>query len=239
MALEWTDVDLARGLLCVQRNEWEGQVDSTKGGRLRYVPMTARLATALREERHLRGQRVLCRENGKCFTENSIALSVMRAARRAGLPGNGPHHLRHPFCSHLAMRGAAPKAIQDLAGHAHISTTQRYLHLSPAALDQAIRLLEAPGISSGRGNQRGNGYDRNRELQLCHDLVAEKGGSRTLRGPYDPQTGFEDQQHHRALSFPTRQSAFALPILPRAPKPLKLVRLRVSLLSGGKQQPPS
>jgi hypothetical protein len=32
-------------------------------------------------------------------------------------------------------------------------------------------------------------------------LLAEKGGSRTLRGPYGPQTGFEDQRHHRAPSF--------------------------------------
>jgi len=31
--------------------------------------------------------------------------------------------------------------------------------------------------------------------------LAEKGGSRTLRGPYGPQTGFEDQRHHRAPSF--------------------------------------
>ena len=33
--------------------------------------------------------------------------------------------------------------------------------------------------------------------------LAEKGGSRTLRGPYGPQTGFEDQRHHRAPSFST------------------------------------
>ena len=31
---EWTDLDLATRLICVQRNEWEGHVDSTKGGRL-------------------------------------------------------------------------------------------------------------------------------------------------------------------------------------------------------------
>jgi integrase len=42
------------------------------------------------------------------------------------------HILRHTFCSHLAMRGAAPKAIQDLAGHQHLSTTMRYMHLSPS-----------------------------------------------------------------------------------------------------------
>ncbi len=40
---------------------------------------------------------------------------------------------------------------------------------------------------------------------LCYylpvEVLAEKGGSRTLREPYDPQTGFEDQRHHRAPSF--------------------------------------
>jgi site-specific recombinase XerD len=54
------------------------------------------------------------------------------------------HILRHTFCSHLAMRGAPARAIQELAGHADLSMTQRYMHLSPAALDAAIRLLEEP-----------------------------------------------------------------------------------------------
>ena len=53
------------------------------------------------------------------------------------------HILRHTFCSHLAMRGAPTRAIQELAGHQDLSTTQRYMHLSPAALDAAIRLLES------------------------------------------------------------------------------------------------
>jgi site-specific recombinase XerD len=51
------------------------------------------------------------------------------------------HKLRHTFCSHLAMRGAAPKAIQELAGHESLTTTLRYMHLSPSARDQAIALL--------------------------------------------------------------------------------------------------
>jgi integrase len=42
--------------------------------------------------------------------------------------------LRHTFCSHLAMRGAPRRAIQELAGHRDIATTQRYVHLSPAAI---------------------------------------------------------------------------------------------------------
>ena len=50
--------------------------------------------------------------------------------------------LRHTFCSHLAMKGAPARAIQELAGHADLSMTQRYMHLSPAATEDAIRLLD-------------------------------------------------------------------------------------------------
>ena len=60
--------------------------------------------------------------------------------------------LRHTFCSHLAMRGAPARAIQELAGHADLSTTQRYMHLSPAALEGAIRLLDQPVSDLVRGD---------------------------------------------------------------------------------------
>ena len=42
------------------------------------------------------------------------------------------------------MRGAPTRAIQELAGHPDLSTTQRYMHLSPNAISDAIRLLEMP-----------------------------------------------------------------------------------------------
>lgn len=64
MALEWQDVDLQKRQLCVQRSEWKGHVTVPKGGRLRYVPLTIRLATALRDHRHLRSPRVLCQPDG-------------------------------------------------------------------------------------------------------------------------------------------------------------------------------
>jgi hypothetical protein len=47
------------------------------------------------------------------------------------------------------MRGAAPRSIQALAGHSELGTTQRYMHLSEQALDDAIRLLDRERGNSG------------------------------------------------------------------------------------------
>jgi integrase len=152
MALEWTDVDLAKRQLCVQRSDWKGHVTVPKGGRLRYVPLTTRLTAALRDHRHLRGRRVLCADDGRALRQREVQGLVLRAARRANLANGGVHVLRHTFCSHLAMRGAPGRAIQELAGHGDLGTTQRYMHLSPAALDAAIRLLDSGAIGRSFGD---------------------------------------------------------------------------------------
>jgi len=60
LALEWADIDLAKRQLCVRQSDSNGQVSTTKSGRLRYVPLTLRLAATLVEHRHLRSKRVLC-----------------------------------------------------------------------------------------------------------------------------------------------------------------------------------
>jgi integrase len=152
MALEWGDVDLGKRQLCVQRSDWKGQVTTTKGGRLRYVPLTVRLATALRDHRHLRGARVLCQRDNSPLTQKIVQDHVRRSVRRAQLATSGVHRLRHTFCSHLAMRGAPARAIQELAGHMDLATTQRYMHLSPAAIEGAIRLLDQAKPVHGFGD---------------------------------------------------------------------------------------
>jgi len=58
------------------------------------------------------------------------------------------------------MRGAPAKAIQELAGHQDLSMTHRYMHLSPAALDAAIRLLDG----RGRGEMLETAAVRSRDL---------------------------------------------------------------------------
>jgi integrase len=152
MALTWNDVDLKKRQLCVQHSDWKGHVTTTKGGRLRHVPMTMRLAAALKQHRHLRSERVLCTSDGQPLTQKMVRALVIRVSRRAGLAKAGVHILRHTFCSHLAMRGAPARAIQELAGHMDLSTTQRYMHLSPAAVEAAIRLLDTVPQAPSRGD---------------------------------------------------------------------------------------
>ena len=157
MALQWSDVDLGKRQLCVARSEWKGHVTVPKGGQLRYVPLTRRLTEALRQARHLRSARVLCDAEGQPLTQKVVQVTMRRVARRANVKP-GVHILRHTFCSHLAMRGAPARAIQELAGHQDLETTQRYMHLSPAALDAAIRLLDEPS----RGPAKAGPYDQSR-----------------------------------------------------------------------------
>ena len=112
--------------------------------------MTQRLASALRQHRHLRGRRVLWEDDGTPLTRQRAWYFVRYAARRAGVR-TGVHILRHTFCSHLAMRGAAMRCVQELVGHQDMTMTQRYSHLSPAVLNDAVRLLEARAVESERG----------------------------------------------------------------------------------------
>lgn len=149
-ALEWADIDLRRGQLEVRRQVWRGVVGPTKGGRPRRLPLTARLTAALQAHRHLRGPRVLYREAvdtagaPKPLTQKTAQVWMQAAQRRAGMTEDGRVHvLRHTFCSRLAMAGVPAKAIQELAGHVNITTTQRYMHLAPGGRDQAIQALDA------------------------------------------------------------------------------------------------
>jgi len=142
IALEWGDVDLVAGALTVRRSSWRGIVGTPKNGRERKVPLTARLKTALKAHRHLKSELVFCHADGRPFTQSAIEAALRFGCKRAGLRIIGSHVLRHTFCSHLAMLGAAPKAIQEFVGHSTLTMTLRYMHLAPSALREAIGLLD-------------------------------------------------------------------------------------------------
>ena len=154
-ALEWADVVFKRNVIVVERTLWQGHVTSPKGGRARTVPMTKRLAAALQELRHLRGARVFYGDDGEPITEGTVNEWMEPVLKRAGFAATRRVHiLRHTFCSHLAMRGAPPRAIQELAGHTDLTTTMRYMHLSPGSLQQAIGLLDVRGDGGETGGSR-------------------------------------------------------------------------------------
>src|SRR5690606_5374437 len=127
-ALEWSSIDFRRRVLTVERSDWYGQVTLPKHNKIRTVPMTSRLARALTKHRHLQGPRVLYRDGGLGLNNHTIRDWLTVACSEANLTFKSPHCRRHSFCSHLAMRGAPVRSIQELAGHSDLNTTQRYMH---------------------------------------------------------------------------------------------------------------
>jgi integrase len=147
LALKWEDVDLKAGRLMVRRTLWEDVEGPPKGGRAREMPLGDEIAAALKRHRELHGPLksayVFSDAEVKRLSHSMVKDVVPSICKRAGLPKRlTSHDLRHTFASHLVMRGAPLKAVQELLGHATIDMTMRYAHLSPDVKRDAVRLLD-------------------------------------------------------------------------------------------------
>jgi integrase len=157
LALEQAACDTKSGRVMVEWNQVKKNRHATKGMEFRAVPMTSRLRAALQAHRHLRGPRLLLDDAGKPISERTLRTWLAAAQKAAKLPkASGELHiLRHTFCSHLAMKGAPVTTIQKLAGHKHLVTTTRYMHLAPGETDRAIKLLERAAPATLRAEGKG------------------------------------------------------------------------------------
>ena len=116
-----------------------------KGNKERIVPLGRSAREALQRylvaerprlvARHPDVQALFASQQGRRLTRQRV-WQVLRRCARTGLIDKriGPHTLRHSFATHLLERGADLRTVQELLGHANISTTQRYTHVDRSRL---------------------------------------------------------------------------------------------------------
>jgi integrase/recombinase XerC len=135
MGVRWSDLD------------WKSKTVQVlgKGRKVRSVPITDRAwECLLRYRETLRGLGlsseagpILVAETGRPIGPRIIQKQVTAALKATGRQGkSSPHVLRHSFATHLLEHGADLMAVKEMLGHASLSTTQKYTHLTVGRLKQ-------------------------------------------------------------------------------------------------------
>lgn len=137
VTLRLNEINLERG--------WVNTIG--KGDKQRLVPMGAEAVFWL--ERYLQDAREQLLKNARCdalfVSQKKVGMSrqlawmiVEKYAQIAGIHHLSPHGLRHAFATHLVNHGADLRVVQQLLGHADISTTQIYTHVANERLKQLV-----------------------------------------------------------------------------------------------------
>jgi integrase/recombinase XerC len=147
VALDIDDVRESEGLVRLQG----------KGSKERIVPIGEVALDAIRRYRQRlpprfirASQGVFCNRRGGRLTSRSVARIVTKYSSRLAGGAVSPHALRHSFATHLLDEGADLRSIQEMLGHASLSTTQRYTHV---ATDQLLAVYDRAHPRAGRSTE--------------------------------------------------------------------------------------
>lgn len=139
LGMDWDDVDLQRRLL---------RVRVAKGGRQRVVPIHPALVALFLEYLSTRcgdpEPALFVGVHGKRLSQTILSQTFLRYAHAAGVTDRKrvtPHTLRHVFASELLSAGANLRQIQELLGHKHLDSTQRYTRVTAHGLRGAVKRL--------------------------------------------------------------------------------------------------
>jgi integrase/recombinase XerC len=135
--LDWRDIDEELGMVMVR---------SGKGNKDRLVPLGEPALAALSVWRAAMppdaslDRPVITNMRGARLTSRSVQKIVTQRWLRAGITTPiTPHGLRHSFATHMLNAGADLRSIQEMLGHASLTTTQRYTHVSVRHLKEVYR----------------------------------------------------------------------------------------------------
>jgi integrase/recombinase XerC len=119
----------------------EVHIKIAKGGSNRKVPLGSKAKEALDKWTAIRRAKdtkaVFVNRMGRRMTERNVEMRLAHLSRLKGMPSHiSPHMLRHSFASHILESSGDLRAVQEMLGHADISTTQIYTHLDLQHLAQ-------------------------------------------------------------------------------------------------------
>lgn len=136
IGLQWDQVDFFRKVILL---------DQTKNGDRLGIPLCERVVEVfkvLARVRHIRSKYVFTGPEGQPYEGAAASMAFIRACRAAGIENFRFHDLRHTFASLLVQRGVDLYRVQRLLGHRDGRMTQRYSHLSPENLREAVWVFD-------------------------------------------------------------------------------------------------
>ena len=142
IGFRWANVNLDTNLLFVREAITHGIVVTPKSGHQRAIPIAAPLRDILEKaKKSASSVYVAPSRRGTPWTHGGLRHAFNRAVENAKLPHARLHDLRHFFITECFAGGAGAPTVQRLAGHCHLSVTQRYAHTTEALMRDAVEVF--------------------------------------------------------------------------------------------------